>query len=373
MLNLWLGSGASRIPPFATHKIGVAGLVRNSRGDVLVVRERHAPDGSGDAAAAAWRGWKLPGGLADLGEELGETARREVEEETGVRCTFGQLLALRHQHNTVFGRSDLYFVCEMGLDEGMGGSEIAFDASEIAECRWMPAEEYATAAEGQMNKLVAGLLQGATPGGIGLQEQALQRVPGRSKGGMLYLPTAAAGPAATATPAPAPAAALAASCAKALLRRGETVATAEGSAGGLLASELLGVAGASRFFADGIVCYSKASKERWLALGVEQQAAARSATEAHALMLAHAVREQCNSAWGVAETGVAGPGPSGRGVAPGTCCVAVVGPGGLACSATVAQGGRGSGNGSGSDQKRTDNMRNFAQAALQLLGSALAE
>ena len=58
-------------------------------------------------------GWKRAGGLADLGEELAETASREVWEETGVRADFQGVVGFRHQHNTVFGVSDLYFVCKM--------------------------------------------------------------------------------------------------------------------------------------------------------------------------------------------------------------------------------------------------------------------
>jgi len=44
----------------------------------------------------------------NLGEEFGAAACREVEEETGVRSTFRSLLALRHQHDVSFGRSDMY-------------------------------------------------------------------------------------------------------------------------------------------------------------------------------------------------------------------------------------------------------------------------
>ena len=40
-----------------------------------------------------------------------------------------------------------------------------------------------------------------------------------------------------------------------------------------------------------------------------------------------AVREQLSADWGVGETGVAGPGKNSRGVAPGVCGIAVVGPG----------------------------------------------
>ena len=57
MLNLWLKDGDSPIPPYATHKIGVAGFVKDQEtGQVLVIKERNG----------SWNGWKLPGGLCDL-------------------------------------------------------------------------------------------------------------------------------------------------------------------------------------------------------------------------------------------------------------------------------------------------------------------
>ena len=62
------------MPPYATHQVGVGALVLNDAQEVLVVREKNS----------GWGKFKLPGGLADLGEHFGETAEREVREETGV-------------------------------------------------------------------------------------------------------------------------------------------------------------------------------------------------------------------------------------------------------------------------------------------------
>ena len=139
------------------------------------------------------------------------------------------------------------------------------------------------------------------------------------------------------------------------------MAVAESSAGGAISTALLGVSGASRFFADGVVVYSKGSKARLLGLSDAQQAEARSATEEHALMLARAARRVCVGDWGVAETGVAGPGPSGRGSPPGLCCVAVVGPGGFERARTLQSG----------TAVRVDNLRAFARGALQLLADSV--
>lgn len=59
----------------------------NDNQEVLLVKDRH------EGAM-----WKFPGGLADLGEGIGEAAVREVWEETGVETEFRSVLSMRHQH-----------------------------------------------------------------------------------------------------------------------------------------------------------------------------------------------------------------------------------------------------------------------------------
>jgi ADP-ribose pyrophosphatase YjhB (NUDIX family) len=69
--------------------------VVNSRNEILCVRELRSN----------YRKWKIPGGLAELGEQLDEAAIREVLEETGVPCSFMSVLGVRHTHGMQFGRS----------------------------------------------------------------------------------------------------------------------------------------------------------------------------------------------------------------------------------------------------------------------------
>ena len=272
------------------------------------------------------------------GEDFATTASREVFEETGVKSEFLGVVGFRHQHNTVFGRSDIYFVCEMSLSnaDDPASAELNPDFSEIAECKWMDLDEYFARTESQMNGILAGIAVRGVSTNVGsarcssLTETELKRKPNGSMGGMLYTPPLAAGEASGRT-----ASVAAGECAALLLARKETVAVAESSTGGKAAAALVEVAGASKFFGDGVICYSKASKGRFLGLSDEQQSAARSATEAHALMLAEAVREANGTDWGVGETGVAGPGPSARGIAAGQGCVAVAGPDGFSATKTI--------------------------------------
>jgi PncC family amidohydrolase len=243
------------------------------------------------------------------------------------------------------------------------------DFSEIAECKWMDLDEYRSVAESEMNGVLAGIAIrgvgyantiGSSSTSSAMAETKLQRKPNGSKGGMLYTPPL---PPDEEEEVPArKLSTVAQECAALLLSRKETVAVAESSTGGKAAAALVEVEGASKFFGDGVVCYSKASKARVLGLTEAQQTSARSVTEAHALMLAEAVRQANGSDWGVGETGVAGPGPSPRGVAAGQGCVAVVGPKGVSSAKTVLPI---------SSASRGANMERFATEALGLLADSV--
>src|SRR3954447_15909904 len=90
-----------------------------------------------------------------------------------------------------------------------------------------------------------------------------------------------------------------------LKARGDTLAVAEGSAGGLISAALLAVPGASAYFVAGAMLYTTRSKEALLGLTHQQATEPRSSTEPHTLMLARTIRERLGTTWGLAETGAA--------------------------------------------------------------------
>ena len=154
-----------------------------------------------------------------------------------------------------------------------------------------------------------------------------------------------------------------------LTKHKATVAVAESSAGGTISRALVAVRGASNYYAGGVVCYTAASKHTLL----DRAPAKPTATEAHAKELAMAVRERLSADWGVGETGVAGPGKNSRGVAPGVCAIAVVGPGvsetlmlwpDSTLSAADAYG-------QAPLMPREEAMETFGERALELLEAAL--
>jgi len=146
-----------------------------------------------------------------------------------------------------------------------------------------------------------------------------------------------------------------------LKQRGETVSVAESSTGGLVSAALLSLPGASVYFRGGTVVYTREAKQTLAGVTDEDIAAARAATEEHALRLARAVRRRLGTDWAVGETGAAGPTGNRYGDAAGHSCIAVTGP--VERVITVATG----------DSDREANMWAFAAAALGLLRDAMKD
>jgi len=146
-----------------------------------------------------------------------------------------------------------------------------------------------------------------------------------------------------------------------LKERNQTVAIAESSAGGLISAALLAVPGASAYFKGGGTVYTSAAKQILIDVSDTDMAAARAATEIHALHLARAARLRLDADWGIGETGASGPTGNRYGDPPGHSCIGVAGP--IERAVTIATG----------LENRGDNMQHFSAAALDLLKSCIEE
>ncbi|NMR19532.1 CinA family protein [Cellulomonas fimi] len=113
----------------------------------------------------------------------------------------------------------------------------------------------------------------------------------------------------------------------ALGRLGWTVGTAESLTGGLVASALVEVPGASRVFRGGVVAYATDLKASMLGVDAELLAARGAVDPAVAEAMAHGARDLLGADVGLATTGVAGPDPQ-DGAQAGTVHVAVATPSG---------------------------------------------
>ena len=80
-----------------------------------------------------------------------------------------------------------------------------------------------------------------------------------------------------------------------LKARGETIAVAESSVGGLISAALLAVPGASAYFLGGAVVYTRQAREALLGIPPAALEGMRPATEAYAQLLARTVRQKFSS------------------------------------------------------------------------------
>jgi PncC family amidohydrolase len=141
--------------------------------------------------------------------------------------------------------------------------------------------------------------------------------------------------------------------------RGETLAVAESSAGGLVSAALLSRAGASAYYYGGVVLYTRRSRRLLTELTSDDTIGMRSSSPPWAQLLARHQRTRFKASWGLAETGAAGPSGNPYGDPAGHSCLAVDGP---VLRERMLR--------TGSDDRQA-NMLAFAMAALQLLEEAV--
>lgn len=113
---------------------------------------------------------------------------------------------------------------------------------------------------------------------------------------------------------------------KSLLQRKMTLTTAESCTGGYIGHLITSIPGSSDYYKGGVVAYSNSLKEAFL--GVDPQALEEhgAVSEIVAKQMAEGVRERTGSDFGLATTGVAGPGGGSAEKPVGTVWIAVAGP-----------------------------------------------
>src|SRR5271168_4889398 len=85
-----------------------------------------------------------------------------------------------------------------------------------------------------------------------------------------------------------------------LKERGETIAIAESSTGGLISAALLSIGGASVYFRGGSVIYTAYARKGFLEIGNPLPAPIeRASTEPYAMLLAETVRSRLDATWGL--------------------------------------------------------------------------
>ena len=141
---------------------------------------------------------------------------------------------------------------------------------------------------------------------------------------------------------------------------GHTVGVTESSAGGFISAALLSVPGASKYFVGGSVIYTRLSQNQFLGIGDDVMTGIRASTKEYALLNARKVRKLLGTTWGLSETGASGPSGNRYGDQAGHSWIAVSGP--TEISINIAT----------NNSDRKENMRVFAESAIELLEQSLS-
>lgn len=146
-----------------------------------------------------------------------------------------------------------------------------------------------------------------------------------------------------------------------LIARGETIAVAESTTGGLLSAALLRVPGASKYYAGGGVTYTLNSRVALAGMPPDAYANYQGTTPDMLAALAEGMRVRLGATWCIAESGLAGPTPGRSGAPPGRTTMSVAGP---VAHTEVTETGL---------ADREANMIEFATRTLRFLRDAIRE
>ncbi len=144
-----------------------------------------------------------------------------------------------------------------------------------------------------------------------------------------------------------------------LKARGDSIAIAESSTGGLISAVLLAVPGASAYFLGGSVIYTRHARRAFLDIPDPLPEGMRASTEPYAALLARTVRQRTGATWGLGETGATGPTGNRYGDPAGHTAIAIDGP--ASRTLTLRTG----------SADRAPNMTAFARRALETLADVL--
>jgi 8-oxo-dGTP diphosphatase len=106
------------------HPLGVASVIVDRDGRVLLVKHNYGA-----------HNWEIPGGGAEPGESIEETARREAREEVGVSLEIERLTGVYWEPDREDGKAMHHFVFLARLDSASPGPRVV-DHAEITDCDW---------------------------------------------------------------------------------------------------------------------------------------------------------------------------------------------------------------------------------------------
>lgn len=112
-------------------RVGVGVMI--VKDDKILLGRRHADPEKADSELEGAGTWTMPGGKVDFHEELEDSARREVKEETGIAVNRMSLISV-----TSDKVPENHFVTIGFLAESFDGDPHVMEPDEIVEWRWFP-------------------------------------------------------------------------------------------------------------------------------------------------------------------------------------------------------------------------------------------
>ena len=125
-----------------------------------------------------------------------------------------------------------------------------------------------------------------------------------------------------------------------LISKGASVVTAESITGGLVASTIVNIPGASNTLLEGFVAYSNEAKKR--ELGVKEESLKRygAVSEEVCIEMALGAQRKAGSNFALSTTGIAGPAGGSKDKPVGLCYLGLVSHSGVYCRRAVFPGDR---------------------------------
>jgi ADP-ribose pyrophosphatase YjhB (NUDIX family) len=128
----------------------VCGVVVRQGDEILLVKPKRG---------VATGIWTLPGGFLHAFEQPQDGARREVREETGL-----EIEDLSLEATVTYSHDDQpYPIVGLGFTATPVDDEITLQADEIAEAKWVPAEEAIEDSYGLATRVLRRLIEGGSP------------------------------------------------------------------------------------------------------------------------------------------------------------------------------------------------------------------
>lgn len=106
-----------------THVNAAGGLITNNNGEYLMIFRRGV--------------WDLPKGWQEKGEDIRQTATREVEEETGIKAKRGNLLCITHHTYHLEKKFILKHTSWYAMTYNGSSVPVPQTGEEITECKWV--------------------------------------------------------------------------------------------------------------------------------------------------------------------------------------------------------------------------------------------